>query len=39
MLANNIMFPYYFAENILSGKEKPRGYRNFKDFSFKLLHG
>lgn len=37
--ANNITFSYYFTENILSGKEKPRGYRNFKDFFFKLLHG
>lgn len=37
-LANSITFSYYFAENILSGKKKPRGYRNFKDFFYKLLH-
>lgn len=39
ILANNITFSYYFMENILTGREKPRGHRNFKDFFFKLFHG
>lgn len=39
ILANNITFSYYFVETILTGREKPRGHRNFKDFFFKLFHG